>query len=113
MSATSATLAPAIAHRFHELEMRPLLTVDRVTRCPQWAEVENRTRRSTSDLTNPLLRRGRSGMAVVENGQHLWHQRWRQYCRVAGGGGAGGRGRRLGAPRPAGARVGRAGARAA
>src|ERR1700728_3306359 len=60
MSATSPMLVPVIAHRFRELEMGPGLTADRVTRCPQWAEVENRTRRSPSDLPNPLLTGRRS-----------------------------------------------------
>jgi hypothetical protein len=57
MSPTSAMLAPVIARRFHKREMGPLLTVDRLTCCPQWGEVENHIRGSASDLTNPLLRR--------------------------------------------------------
>src|SRR5271170_4563348 len=35
MSPTNATLAPVIARRFHKLEIGPLLTADRLTRCPQ------------------------------------------------------------------------------
>src|ERR1700683_3868786 len=93
MSAISPALAPVIAHRFHEPEMGLRLTVDRVIRCPDGAEVENHIQRSTFDLANPLLRQRRRrvdshrrrGPSRPVDGR-LPSPRPRRYCRTTGGG---------------------------